>query len=291
MTKVRWASFVCGVSLASLLASGCIIIANGNCGWGCSPSVWKEVTEEVSVDPNGLSAFEVRTHNGAIDFTGQPAEAESASVKVQKKAGGSTLADAEAAMDALDVYVERSAEGTQRIGWRWKGVKKSTWRADVSFAISAPGNLRFDAETHNGKVSASGVVGDVRIITHNGRVKVESRDGELRAETHNGEIDAEYGGPRLSLVTHNGEIEVDLSGCGPVHGTITTHNGAVELSVGSATSANLNAATHNGRISFDVPLTVGSVARTHVEARLGAGGDPLNVATHNGCIRIKNAAG
>lgn len=291
MTKARWALLVCGVSLASLLTTGCIIIANGMYGWGCSPSVWKEETEEVPIDPNGLSAVEVRTHNGAIDFTGQPAGAGSASVTVRKKAGGSTLADAEAAMAALDIYVERSTEGMQRIGWRWKGVRESTWQADVSFAISGPGNLRLDAETHNGRVNASGVVGDVRIVTHNGRVKVESRDGELRAETHNGEIDAEYGGSQLTLVTHNGEINADLSRCGPVHGEISTHNGAVELSVGADTSADLVAETDNGHITFDAPLTVGSATKTRLKGKLGVGGERLGVMTHNGSIRIKNAAG
>lgn len=291
MTKVRWALFACAVSLASIWATGCIIIASGTGTWGCSPSVWKEETEEVPIDPNGLSAVEVRTHNGTIDFTGQPAGAGSASVSVHKKAGGSTLADAAAAMDALDVHVERSGDGTQRIGWRWKGLKRSSWQADVSFAINGPGNLRLDAETHNGRVYASGVVGDVRILTHNGRVKVASRDGELNAETHNGAIDAEYGGPKLTLVTHNGEIEADLSRCGQVHGGISTHNGAVELSVGADTSADLIAETDNGRITFDAPLTVGSATKTRLEGKLGGGGERLGVMTHNGSIRIKNAAG
>jgi DUF4097 and DUF4098 domain-containing protein YvlB len=275
----------------SLLATGCIIIANGNCGWDCSPSVWKEETEEVSIDPNGLTSMEVRTHNGAIDFTGLPVGAGAASVTVHKKAGGSTHADAEAAMNALDVYVEGSADGTQRIGWRWKGIKKSSWQADVSFAINAPGKLHLDAETHNGRVSASGVVGDVRILTHNGRVKVESRDGEMNAETHNGAIDAIYGGSRLTLVTHNGTIEADLSRCGSVQGEISTHNGAVELAVGANTSANLVAQTDNGHVTFDAPMTVSSVARTSLEGKLGLGGERLGVVTHNGSIRIKNAAG
>ena len=291
MANARRASLFLGIPLASMMATGCLIIAGGQCVWSCPPAVWKEATAEIPIDPNGLTALEVRTHNGAIDFTGQPAGTTSASATVHKKAGGTTAADAEEAMNAIEVYVERSADGTQRLGWRWKGVKKANWQAQVAFAITAPGTLRFDAETHNGAVTASGVVGNARIVTHNGKVKVASQEGELRAETHNGEIDVEYVGPKIVLVTHNGEIEADLSHCGSIQGDITTHNGAVEVAVGANTSASLSAETVNGRITFDAPIAASSIERTHLKGKLGDGGDNLDIVTHNGSIQIKKAAG
>ncbi len=289
MTNGRSASLLGGITLASMLAAGCIISADGRCVWSCPPAVWTESTAEIAFDPKGLTAMEVRTHNGKIDFSGQPSGTSSGIATVQKRARGLTLADAEAAMEAIDVYSERSADGVQRLGWRWKGVKNFNWQAQVSFSISAPGDLRLDAESHNGAVSAAGVVGEVRIVTHNGKVSVASQEGALRAVTHNGRIDVDYAGPKITLVTHNGEINADLSGCGSVGGDITTHNGAVEIAVGASTSASLHAATDNGRISFDAPITSSSVERTRLEGVLGEGGDRLDIVTHNGSIQIKKA--
>ena len=291
MTNGRSASVLGGITLTSILATGCVFIVDGQCVWSCPPTVWKEATAEIAIDPNRLTAMEVQTHNGEIDFSGQPAGTTTASATVRKKAGGLTVADAEEAMEAIDVYSERSADGAQRLGWRWKGVKKNNWQTQVSFSISAPGNLRFDAESHNGAVSAAGVVGEVRVVTHNGRVKIVSQEGALRAETHNGRIEAEYAGPKITLETHNGEIEANLSRCGAIAGDITTHNGAVVIAVGASTSASLNAETDNGRISLDAPITESSVGRTRLKGKLGVGGENLDIVTHNGNIRIKKAAG
>ena len=280
-----------GGVLLTLSTSGCIVINGGGCSWGTGSSVWTEATEQRSIDTAGLTALQVRTHNGEIRFDGQPAGSGPGVVTITKKAGGITMADAEAAIAALDAFVEPIGDGTLRIGWRWKGIRRSTWNADVSYAITAPESLRLDAETHNGVVEAANAANDVRLVTHNGRIKVASRNGELHAETHNGAINATYEGDALTLITHNGSITADLSRCGSVRGDVATHNGAVELIVGEQTSADLNCDTHNGRISFDTPITVSKSGRTTLEGRLGAGGQPLDIVTHNGSIRIKNTAG
>ncbi len=144
-----------------------------------------------------------------------------------KKAGGLTLADAERALEAIDVYVERTGADTQRIGWKWQGPKRSAWGARVSFDIRGPARLGFDGETHNGAVEITGVSEEVRVVTHNGPVNVESSGGRLYAETHNGKIVATYAGDDLTLTTHNGRVTADLNRCGAVTGSITTHNGSV----------------------------------------------------------------
>ena len=37
------------------------------------------------------------------------------------KGGGITLDGAQDALDAIEVYVERTGNDTQRIGWKWRG--------------------------------------------------------------------------------------------------------------------------------------------------------------------------
>jgi len=254
------------------------------------PSVWTEAVEERPIDATGLTALEVRTHNGSIDFQSQPAGG-SASVTITKKAGGVSQEDAEEAMAAINVFVEPAGNGKTQISWKWAVPKKARWSGDVSFAIRAPGNLQFDAETHNGAVSVAEVDGDVKVVSHNGKLKIQSSTGTLHAETHNGKVDATYAGPHVNLSTHNGEVSADLSRCGAVAGSITTHNGAVRVSVGENTSATLKCRSHNGGVDCDAPLAESHKAKGELSGKLGAGGRSLGVVTHNGSIRVKSTSG
>ena len=165
--------------LAWLACAGCTL---------AEPRVWIEQTQELSFQTAGLTALEVRTHNGAINFESQPQAQDEATVTVTKKAGGHTQEQAERVMQAIDVYSQRKPDGTQRLGWKWARIKHLDWRATVSFEIHAPANLHFDGETHNGAVTAEGITGNVRAVTHNGRVEAASQGEKLHAETHNGTI-------------------------------------------------------------------------------------------------------
>ena len=272
------------------LTSGCVIIGVGDGCWSDGPSVWTEAVEERTIDTTGLTALEVRTHNGSIDFQSQAAGG-SASVTVKKKAGGATQEDAEEALAAINVLIEPVGNGETRISWKWAVPKKAQWGGDVSFAIRAPGSLHFDAETHNGAIAVAEVSGDVKVVSHNGKVKVRSNNGKLHAETQNGEVDATYAGPEVNISSHNGEVLADLSKCGAVGGSITTHNGQVRIEVGKNTAATLKCETHNGKIDCDAPLSDSRKARGELTGKLGSGGPSLNIETHNGSIRIKNTAG
>ncbi len=274
-----------------LTGSGCIVITGSGWSWR-GPRVWTgESTTQIPIDTADLRAVEVRTHNGSITFEGESGGASEAYVVVKKKGGGHTWGAAEAALEAIDVFVDRVGGDKLRVGWKWKGIKHSGWSARVSFEIKAPGEIRLDGVTHNGAVKVKGVAGEVRVVTHNGGVTVESSDGSLWAETHNGAISAAYAGDDVTLLTHNGGVEADLNGCGAVAGTITTHNGGVDVFVGQATSAQLTCRTHNGGISCSVPLDDGHYHRRKLTGKIGAGEGDLEITTHNGRIRIRKAAG
>lgn len=276
-------------AVVPLSSAGCLIVrAGGSCG----STVWTTVaTERLVIDTANLKALEVRTHNGSINFEDQPAGTSEAYVIFSKKGGGRTHAEAEEALEAISVYVKPTADGTQKIGWKWKGEKHSSWKAQVGVDIRAPGNLRFDGETHNGSAEINGITGEVRIVTHNGRVTVDSRDGKLYAQTHNGGIKATYAGKEVTLITHNGRVVADLSRCGAVDGTITTHNGGIEVVVGEGASASLTCTTHNGSIQCDVPLDELKASRRKLTGKIGSGEGDLEVTTHNGNIRITKAQG
>ncbi len=278
---------LCGI--LPFCGTGCIIVADGSWRWG--PTIWTTArTESLALPADELKALDVRTHNGWVHVAGQ-AESTEASVTVTKKTGGITFGDAAKAMEALEVFAEPAGEGAVRLGYRWKGVKSPTWRANVSFDIQTPADLGLAVESHNGEIEVNGIRGDVVVETHNGRVKVASSDGKLRAATHNGNVTVNYTGGDITLISHNGRISGNLGECGQIRGNIRTHNGGVEVAVGERTSAELTCETYNGGITFDAPVVTKKVSRRQFVGTLGDGGQPLDVTTHNGSIRFKKTAG
>ncbi len=280
---------------------GIAILLMGLALAGCrgGPSAWvvqtetrsldvaRTVTDEAreAVELGEVTALEVRTHNGSITCTGAPV-GEVGTVRVIKKAGGCTHQDAEAAMAAIETFVEPAKGGSYRVGWRWARPRARTWSAKVSFEITVAEDVRLDLTTHNGYIDARGMAAAVTATSHNGRLILETKGDRLHAETHNGEIEATFSGQDVKLVTHNGSVQADLRDCLAPHGAIDTRNGAVHLIVGDDASTRLRANTANGRITCQLPLTDKSASRRMLVGTLGAGTGLLTVETHNGTIRI-----
>ncbi len=275
--------FLCAV----VLTTGCISI-NGH-GWHWGLSVWtEEVQERIALDTADLEKLQVKTHNGFVYFTADSGEAY---VTVTKKTAGWTADEAEKAMEALEVFVEPAGAGTQKLGYRWKGLKAPSWNASVSFDIHAPGGIDLAGQTHNGQVKVVALQGDLEFKTHNGEISATTSGEVMAVRTHNGGIKATFAGKQLDLRTHNGSVTADLTACAGVEGKIETHNGGVDILVGEATSLNLDCRTHNGGIRCTVPLESVETTRRTLHGKLGSGGGNLVVQTHNGDVRVKDSAG
>ncbi len=257
-------------ALAAILSvlpmiTGCVMVNGATLG----PQVWTEPdTEDFRIDTEGLDRIEVQTANGAITYTGHTDSAPLAVIAVTKRAAGLTLADAEEALDALEVYVEDRGEKTLRIGWRWATPRESHWGAEVSYTIDAPDDVALKAETHNGAIRVKGIAGDTRLVTHNGQIDVQSA------------------GEKLTVETHNGSIKADVSRSRTVAGTVATHNGQIRMMVGDHYGGDLTCRTHNGHIRCDLPWTVRHASRGHLSGTVGEGDSSLKATTHNGSIRI-----
>ncbi|MEK6674188.1 MAG: DUF4097 family beta strand repeat-containing protein [Planctomycetota bacterium] len=269
----------------ALSHTGCIIVGQGS-------GMWTETqTEVLNLDPANLRNLEVQTQNGSIEFSGRNDQPSTATVKVTKKVSSGRFSSADDALNAIEVFVEPAHDGTQRVGWRWREPRHSSWSACVDFAITTPEQVNLTAVSHNGEIKVCGARGETNITTHNGEINVQSTDGKLVAETHNGRISAKYQGSSIGLVSHNGRVSVDLSKCGDVGGEVMTYNGAVDVVVSDQTSANLSCKTHNGRVTIDGTFNATTSGKSHAEGKLGAGGKPLEVSTHNGAIRFKKVSG
>lgn len=280
---IRIGVIVC-VSGVLTFGSGCVMVIASGCTWDRSPSAWTEETVTVELVAGGLTAMNIQSPNGTVNFTGTGSG--EASILARKRAGGSSVEDARNALAAIEIVSERNG-GKQQLSWRWKGEKRSRWAGSVDFTVQASDNINLDIQTHNGEIKAGGVVGDVNLLTNNGAIVVDARQGRLRATSHNGSITANYDGPRIDVDTHNGGVRVDLRRAGVVGGTIATHNGSVDVQVSASTAAEVEAHTHNGQVNSQAPIEAETSSRTRLKGKLGSGGEKLELSTHNGSITIK----
>jgi hypothetical protein len=191
-------------------------------------------------------------------------------IQAQLSARGFSQQEAEQNVDRLEVAVVRDGAV---LAIRGRPPEDFDWRFAPSFAftITVPPELAAELSSHNGDVTVRGL------------------DGAVAAATHNGTVTATTGAPRVQLESHNGDIDVELTGAGPVTGSITTHNGSVSVALGQR-AARVEADSHNGSLHAERAFRQ-VVARQHslrFVAGDGAAADgTLTVVTHNGSVRIR----
>lgn len=248
------------------------------------PRVWVTEDDAFEVDRAELTSVACTTHNGSIAVTGS--DGDKIVVRVTKRAGGSDDADAEAALQAIEVLHKR-VDGGLALSWRWREPAASSWHAVVSFDVSQPRALPLVAETHNGAVKVNGLHGSVTARSHNGSLCLEDCLGKVDGFTHNGHVEAALSSAEVELSTHNGGMHVVLGGDGPVKGSIRSHNGDVHLGLAGQRSTRLVCNTHNGRVNCTRPIERAERNRSFLVADLGAApAGRLEVETYNGSIRV-----
>ncbi len=268
--------------------------------------VWVEQADELSFDANGLTRLAVTTHNGPITVNGDT-DRNDVHVLVTRKGGGKNQESAAAALEAIEIVSESSADGTHSLGYRWNVEKRFDWQAQVSFEVSMPARLVAHAKSHNGAISISNIDGDCDLVTHNGavtatnvraachiethngRVGINAPEATVSAETHNGAIDAKCGGESVQLSSHNGPITLDAATATALNGAATTHNGAIKVMVPVTANAELVCKTGNGLIRCDAPWKEIKVTKRMASGVLGDGSGHFKAETYNGSIRIQEA--
>lgn len=141
--------------LCPLLASGCLV----HFGVG-EPRAWVSNQRAFEVDPADLARVGCTTSNGNVSVSGVD-DGSRIVVRVQAKAGGDDEADAIAALDAIEILHKR-VDGGLWLAWQWRGVRRTTWQARVSFDIAQPRSMPAKIETHNGDVNVRDVAAEVR---------------------------------------------------------------------------------------------------------------------------------
>lgn len=277
-----------------------VLAALAGCGWvGNRVTAQKVVTKSfpTKAPPKVL----VETFNGRVDVTATSAGEVHA--EVTKRAGAGTQEAAEADLDNIDVTMTQEGD-TIRIRARATDENLFANRAaDVSLQV--PEQSVLDLHATNGKLTATGVLGDVTAESSNGAVEVKGSRGKLALATTNGTVKSE-GGTTVDARTSNGTVRVK-DARGPV--TARTSNGTVTLT-GKLVPGEYDLETTNGKVTVSLPgdsqfrvdaeTTLGGVScgfdltqteeksRTHVRGTVGK--DPkamLKLRTTNGRIDVR----
>ncbi len=141
----------------------------------------------------------------------------------------------------------------------------------VNYRVEVPHQIDATAESINGPLEASEIVGNLDLRTENGPIDLSAVGGTVHARTQNGPLEV-----RLTGARWNGQ-GLDAE----------TENGPVELSIPSNYAAHLETGTVNGPMSIDFPITVqGRINVKRLSMDIGGGGPTVRVVTTNGPVTV-----
>jgi hypothetical protein len=152
------------------------------------------------------------------------------------------------------------------------GVSGGRSRQDVRYEVKLPKNMgTVEFESVNGSVKLTNVNGEISVQTANGSIELNDVVGVSKIQTANGKINA-----TLSEAS-DGPMEFSVA------------NGKIDITLKSDFAADLDASTVSGNISIDdqfgIPVQKGVVG-ARARGKIGAGGQPLKLASVNGVIRV-----
>ena len=153
-----------------------------------------------------------------------------------------------------------------------------------------PVSGRVNVSTGDGSITVDGLQGEVQLHTGDGSIRASGLGGQLKADTGDGHMTVRGRFQLLDLSTGDGGIEAVVEPGSRVESawSLRSGDGGITLRVPEDLGADLDAHTGDGHIEIDDPVTVaGSISRTSVRGKLGAGGQALRVYTGDGSIRLQ----
>ena len=173
--------------------------------------------------------------------------------------------------DANSYCDDRGVHNNNDRGWN----RDRDWNnVSMNLEIAVPANLLVSASSVSGDVAISGAQGDVRANSVSGDIRLD----RLRA---------------TSVQAHSvsGDVEVrveELAGRGDL--SFHTVSGDVTLELPRQFDADVSMTTVSGSMDSDYPLTINGnqrMSRRNMDARIGAGGRRLDLATVSGDVKIR----
>jgi DUF4097 and DUF4098 domain-containing protein YvlB len=219
------------------------------------------------VDATGRTEFRLEGINGNIDVIAE-ADAEEVVVGGFKRVRSSSLADAQAQLDRLEVDV--GVEG-DAIVIRTEQPSDTEGRTfEVEYNLIVPERLEGDVQNVNGNILIDAMGDDLEVSTTNGNITVQDHFGSATVTTTNGNLVATV------TISSGGEI------------LMTAVNGGLELDIPSITSATFAARLANGDITTsNLSLSDAQSTPFSLTGVLGDGDGEIDIETVNGNIVVQ----
>jgi DUF4097 and DUF4098 domain-containing protein YvlB len=246
----------------------------------------------------GATALDAQKKDDAFDWKGRIAAGKTLAIRgvngdIRVTAASGSDAVVHAAKHArkgdvtkVQVKVEEDADGvticaiysddTARTCSSKSSGRKGDWDDDddvaVDFTVQVPAGVRFEGNTVNGGIEASGITADADVSTVNGDVALATT-GVGSATTVNGSVKL-----RLGKTNWTGSLDAK------------TVNGSVVVEMPAPSDLDVTAGTLNGTVSSDFPLTLqGKMSPQKMRGTIGKGGPKLRLESVNGDVSLRRA--
>ena len=232
---------------------------------------------EKKYDLAGVRKVRVQNVNGVIQIESGGDQLQVVAVKkVKSSSDANLLKETEIRVTKAGSTIEVETILPKRgrfFQWSFFG---RTGSADVAYLITLPPSVALEAETVNGRLTATNRSGDLVLSTVNGGVRVDGHDGPLKVNTVNGSVEVSFAGPMRQA-------------------SLETVNGSVTVTCARESSIRCTLQTTNGRIQSQFPeVTVeGKWGPKEARGAINGGRESLAVETVNGDVRlyVADAAG
>ena len=264
-----------GFALAVLLtATAACDVSVGEGGFSMDlarASASDEWRRSYTLDQGGR--LELINVNGRITAT--PGEGNTVELVAERTAKGSSD---EAAKDLLEKIEMREEVGPGRVRVEVRAPRTFGLSGhEITWTVKVPREAVVDLRTTNGRVTVTGLSGEVRASTVNGGVTGEGLETA-----------------KVEASTVNGGVRIALARALPAEGSVSLEavNGGVSLALPPDSLATISARVTNGGINtsgLDVERT-GEQNRRRLEGTLNGGGARVSLETTNGGVRISGGA-
>jgi DUF4097 and DUF4098 domain-containing protein YvlB len=141
-------------------------------------------------------------------------------------------------------------------------------------------------ETGSGNIRAQQITGDVTANAGSGNIEVhQNAGGSVKAETGSGNI--KLYGLKGSLRAQAGSGDIRVEGEPTSDWHLEAGSGNITLRVPTQANFNIDARTSSGSLTLHHEVTMqGSLAKNHIQGRVGKGGALLDVHTGSGDIEV-----
>ncbi len=181
-----------------------------------------------------------------------------------------------------------TVSGDVIIGRGSESVRAETTSGDIE--IFGAGRGGATARSTSGDISASNVSGGTDVKTTSGDIKIAECGGKVKAVSTSGSIDVKSGktgGGEIELKTVSEDISYASASIPKNAIGISTTSGDVSVALPEKSDLDISVGTISGDINCELPSKSMNKQDRSMEARIGAGGNSLQVKTISGDVLIK----